>query len=1353
MKKGTIKMDRKKASIAILASIFALVFGGYYFANNSNKVSAKEEQKTTAPAKATKAVAGSTKVTYPEEWYTEGWEEMTMTETASVPLGNGSSLLYGFGNYRQTDVTIASLSNMDKIRSMRPTFNLKPDASQYPSYVMYNSYSGLVSSDNPELGIGFQTVYSGGTTAQAEANGKVINPKFYKKKTPSGLTAFRRSYDKTDYSKISTKKTVLSMNDYLIGYTSGYAELTTRYTNENAETMGGVTLAYMNNLTSGSTSTLRALGNNAGFYYKDDYIRMDFLLDDPGKDFSNWAVSNNTAYTSMTIDAFLKQPTLYYKSPDAPGMEALDSPAGTRYAGYLSTSPVYYGLFKKSGVDLAPGETISASYRTKMAFATTEPQVLLDKSTDTYTEDYELTGNWTDYNGETVDLYYQIGTGTPVKFASNQAASYPGASEPFSVTIPKAELGKKDQSVKVYAINASTLKSNEAVINLTYVAPPLTDPVISANLTVAPTSIRQGDAAVYTAVINNTAAAPTQWTGVNYTTTAFPVGVTPDAASVKINGKAVQGTFDAGTRVLSIPVGDVTAETTITYNVNTDTTAALGVVSQTFTVKGNEGTAVTSAKADLTIAARLNDPRTQTNFSVSPSEVRPGGVATYTADFKNVAEQPTQWTGVVYKTIAFPEGVTPDTATIKVNGVTAQGSFDTATRILTIAVGDVTTTQVTYDANIADNATAGVVSQTYTVKGNEGTESPAPTADLTILPKLNDPIISATLAAAPTSIRQGESTTYTAVINNTAPAPSSWTGVNYQTTAFPEGMTPDISTIKINGTAFTGQATFDTATRTLAIPIGDVTAETTITYQVNTVSSVAKGIVEQTYTVKGNEGAETVSNSVNVTIGSEFNEPIITTSLVAAPVQIRQGESTKYTAVINNTATAPTKWTDVNYQTIAFPEGMTPDINTIVVNGTAYAGQATFDSATRILTIPLGTVTEKTTITYGVNTVNTVGVGVVPQTFTVKGNEGNEATSAKAEVTIISEFNEPVLSGTLNVAPTQISQGKVATYTATLTNSASAPSQWTGITYQTVAFPTGVTPKLDSVVVDGINQAANASFDEATRILTIKIDKVVTSTKITYDVQTAADVATGVVSQTFTAKGNEGNEVTSPKADLTIIPAVNSVTIRYLMDETNNTIAPQEEKDGQYGAAFSFPSKSITGYALSYILVDGVKQATLTDPVVGKYGEVSTIDFVYAGQRFLQSAPTILDFGLEAVSDYKNIRVDNPTYDQPLVVTDNQGTLKSWTLTAKLTQPLTNLEDTKMVLNDALRYKEGAKEMVLDSSAQAIVTHTNTTQGSYNISDTWAPTGDGFKMEIPAGGINKLGKYRAVILFELGDTP
>lgn len=150
----------------------------------------------------------------------------------------------------------------------------------------------------------------------------------------------------------------------------------------------------------------------------------------------------------------------------------------------------------------------------------------------------------------------------------------------------------------------------------------------------------------------------------------------------------------------------------------------------------------------------------------------------------------------------------------------------------------------------------------------------------------------------------------------------------------------------------------------------------------------------------------------------------------------------------------------------------------------------------------------------------------------------------------------------------------------------------------------------------------------------------------------------------------------------------------------------------------------------------------------------TTVTYVFDGTLSIYQAPKVIDFGVENVAG-KDIRVDEPEYDQDFIIWDNRYQRSTWYLTAELETPLTRQAGSGTVISDAIRYRkindDPSSEVILSSNAHEIVDRSQSTD-TYNISDEWRAGNTGFKLEVPAGSVKGLGEYQATILWVLSET-
>lgn len=151
------------------------------------------------------------------------------------------------------------------------------------------------------------------------------------------------------------------------------------------------------------------------------------------------------------------------------------------------------------------------------------------------------------------------------------------------------------------------------------------------------------------------------------------------------------------------------------------------------------------------------------------------------------------------------------------------------------------------------------------------------------------------------------------------------------------------------------------------------------------------------------------------------------------------------------------------------------------------------------------------------------------------------------------------------------------------------------------------------------------------------------------------------------------------------------------------------------------------------------------------------------GTLSLISAPDVIDFDIQSVNE-KATHVTNPTYSNPLVVEDTRASDRQdpWHITVKLIQELTLLDEQgdpgTDILRDAIRFVYGDKTTTLTNQATPLVGNDYAApdaNGLYTLSEGWKDTAttDGFELYVPAGKVESLGNYQAVLEWNIENTP
>lgn len=378
--------------------------------------------------------------------------------------------------------------------------------------------------------------------------------------------------------------------------------------------------------------------------------------------------------------------------------------------------------------------------------------------------------------------------------------------------------------------------------------------------------------------------------------------------------------------------------------------------------------------------------------------------------------------------------------------------------------------------------------------------------------------------------------------------------------------------------------------------------------------------------------------------------------------------------------------------------------------------------------------------------------------------------SSNSQSLILEKVNQPVISADFQFDKTKIVEGDKVTVTSTIKNTATSPSTWDNVVYETTdAFPTNINVDLTTVKLNGIAVPASDVTFGADRKLQVKLGNVEPKTelKLTYDVlSTIADpilTSSFDVSQAFKVSGtaSNGEIVESTSGELktfTVKPRAAKLTILHLEEGTTpeNELYKEEPKEGLIGEKVVITSHPTEDYILSKVLIDGQEKTPLPEvdfEVI--YGEVKEVKFYYKGVLRLNSVPEIMDFGQHEAT-FRKVRVNQPDLaGQKLAITDTRQSKKEWTLKAVLIQEFTNIDDPNSQMTGILRYNTGAQdsETIFElNKVEELMRHTNDSKSEFVVSDTWSEAGFGFKMEVPNGG-GKIGKYQARIEYQLGDTP
>jgi uncharacterized repeat protein (TIGR01451 family) len=408
-----------------------------------------------------------------------------------------------------------------------------------------------------------------------------------------------------------------------------------------------------------------------------------------------------------------------------------------------------------------------------------------------------------------------------------------------------------------------------------------------------------GDAAdVYTIVVSNVGAAPTDGSPVTVIDT-LPAGLTPTASdSGKINGWSVSFSGQTITATRSDVLNNGASYPTLTITVSVANNIAPVVTNAATVAGGGEVNTANDTASDPTATRPVAD------LTISKSHTgtfRPGdAMDIYTLTVSNVGAVPTDGTTVTV-TDTLPSGLTPTPADNGfINGWTVRtsGQTITATRSDALAPGS-SYPVLTVTVSVAANAPASVTNTAAVAGGGEVNTANDTASDPTIINELPDLVISKSHTG---NFHPGDrADTYAIVVSNVGAVPTDGTTVTVIDT-LPTGLTPTAADNGfINGWTVTTSGQTVTATRSDVLGAGRSYSPLTLTVRV---ASDAPPSITNTATVAGggeiNTANDTASDVTAITQVADL------TIAISHSGNFTAGGSAAYSVTVNNTGGAPT---------------------------------------------------------------------------------------------------------------------------------------------------------------------------------------------------------------------------------------------------------------------------------------------------------------------------------------------------------------------------------------------------------------------------------------------------------------
>ena len=613
-----------------------------------------------------------------------------------------------------------------------------------------------------------------------------------------------------------------------------------------------------------------------------------------------------------------------------------------------------------------------------------------------------------------------------------------------------------------------------------------------------------GDTLTYTVKLTNDEAASSAWKEV-ILTDVIPDGLTFVDSSVYVDGKSAEHSFKDG--VLSVSLGDIAASQTVTVTfkatVNADmynqtiynTAVAEGTNGIVKDENGNE----TGKYEDTDDGVYINkgDTAPYVEKRADKPAAKVGDKIVYTVTLGNAE-------GAVYEienasmTDAIPVELDFVDGSVQVDGMSADYSFDSETRTLTVPLGGIAPAMkkvVTFSVVVNESAYGKTVYNTAVMSGDNIPDTEGTDAGIEISDGKARPSIKKTADKA--SAKVGDKITYTLTLSNseTATVPVENAVV---TDVIPAGLTFEYGSVMLDGST-TSNYTYDEASRLLTVNVGSIEPDTSRTVSfVTTVNENAYNATIQNLATLTSDNTEPVQDKDDGVIISEGMTDLSIKKSVSA-VTAKVGETLTYTVQVANGAGAEVNIRDVTL-TDEIPDGLTFCGN-VTVDG--YSAVYQYDNGSHTLVVPLDAIAPGQIKTVCFDAlINSDAYGMtIENTAVASGSNVPDMEDTDDGVTI-EDGTPDGHAGAKSANKTTARVGDTITYTITLQNGAMATADWTGAAVTDV-LPDGVS-FAGNVQKDG-QATTEYSYDSSSRTLTLTPYAIAPDTQVVYTFDVTVD--------------------------------------------------------------------------------------------------------------------------------------------------------------------------------------------------------------------------------------------------------
>ncbi|MEH2933918.1 isopeptide-forming domain-containing fimbrial protein [Acutalibacter sp. JLR.KK004] len=561
-------------------------------------------------------------------------------------------------------------------------------------------------------------------------------------------------------------------------------------------------------------------------------------------------------------------------------------------------------------------------------------------------------------------------------------------------------------------------------------------------------------------------------------TDPIPSFLTFTRGSVEVDGESARHSYNTQTRELSVKLGDIRPgeEKTVVFTALVNDTAYGQAFRNTAVVSSDNGEPGTGTDEGVSVSD--GKAKILAEKSVDKSAAQVGDVLHYTVKAGNMEDADVALENAALEDV-IPEDLEFSYGSVQVDGVSASYSFDSASRLLSVKLGDLQPGEmktVTFAAAVKDSAYNKTIQNTAVLSADNCGDTQA--KDQGVVIGDGKAWLQAEKSVDKSTAQVGDTLTYTIKAQNAGVSAVSLRDVKV-TDYIPSYVDFAPGSVEIDGS--TAVHSYDGASRTLTVELGEIAPdeEKTVTFRA-VVNSTAYNKSFQNVAVLTSENAPDVTvKDGGTVIGDGFARMYAQKAVDRDTARV--GDILTYTVTAQNSDAATVNLRSA-VMTDVLPEYVTFCYGSVQVDG--LSAPYAYDNAGRALTVELGDLApaQIKTITFNA-AVNSSAYGQTFQNTAVLSSENdNDKPAADTGVTVDpGEAQGSVGAKTVDRPYAHV--GEELTYTITLENGQAATAPWEG------ASVTDVIPEHLSFVAGSVEQdgqaTANYAYDAGTKTLTL----------------------------------------------------------------------------------------------------------------------------------------------------------------------------------------------------------------------------------------------------------------------------